>query len=705
MSSVAIVGVGAWCALGRGHQRLWEGIVSGQDGHGPTAHWWDGMPEGQLAATLSADRRRELLGAHPEVNAGLTIALAAAREALDDAGIRPQEQPGRWALLLGNGNGTLIKPRRYLDEPADDVEARLRWVRQVSIAEFTAQLAAGLGIAGPRLTVSTACASSTHAIGLGRELLLAGQVDGVLAGGVDILYRNVVEGFRNVGAMGDRRCSPFADPPGMSLGEGAGFVVLSRAPYPSLPLAYLRGQGMACDAFHATASDPSGDGMVRSINAALLDAGATTEEVGHYNAHGTGTLSNDTAETMALGAVFPPDLPVTANKAQLGHAQGAAGVLETIVAVQGLQHQIAPAVPAPGTPRKLAPAGLVSGRSRPLSHGLAVKQGAAFGGANVSLVLGLEPGAEQPTRRDVFVTSFGATGPFEAPDDELPPMRPRGRCRTLDTASQLLATAVQHALDGSRWKPRRDEVGLFVGVSGYPNRDEEGYRRDREPGESARRTASDFTRSVRNAPAGAVARQFELRGPDCTLAGGPGSDLLGVMLATMMMARRGDVNRMLIGGLDLPGELSAVNHGLTAPGSPPPRAGAACLALEAGITAGSQRPPLARVAGIGIAGPDDLASAIERALGGVRPGAVFSGSTPTPFHLDTEAQGLRAVLGEDAPAPQPIHEQPAVGYCEASHAIRAIAAAAGSLRRDPQPALVLAASRTGASLAMRLSAT
>lgn len=700
MSSVAIVGLGAWSAFGQGHGRLWDGITSGADGLTPVTSWWDKLPDGLLAATLPTHQRRQLMLLYPEVDPGFTAALEAAREAIEHAGITPHAGDLRWALLLGNGNGTLIKSEQYRAEPSQNVAARLRRVRQVSVAEFADELATALGITGPQLTVSTACASSTHAIGLGRELLLAGLVDVVLAGGVDLLHRNVIEGFQTVGAMAATRCAPFSEPPGMTVGEGAGFIVLARPSSPSCPppLAHLLGLGMACDAYHATASDPSGDGMARSMRGALKDAGVSAAEVGCYNAHGTGTLSNDTAETMALNTVFGRDLPVAANKGQLGHAQGAAGALETIVAIRGLEEQIVPAVPGTATPRKLAPAGLVCGRSRPQTHDLVVKQGAAFGGANVALVLGRQPVANPGLEREVFVTGYGTVGPFEDPQRQLTPIRPRGRCRDLDTAAQLLATAVQRTQETARWQTLRDEVGLFVGVSGFPNREEEYYRRESTGEDTTRRSASEFTRSVRNAPAGAVARQFDLRGPDCTLAEGPGAGMLAALLATAMLSRRAEPRRMLAAGLDLPGELSAVQQDLSQPGESPPRAGSACLALSAGCTDG----PLARIAGIGLAGPEQLARAIEQARGEMPPDGVFSGSMFAST-ADTELRALRAVFGA-AGVPLPRRSHTEAGTCETSQSIRAIITAIEALRGGVRQALVIAVSHTGSSLAMRLTA-
>ncbi len=705
---VVITGVGAWTPFGKGSDALWSGMVAGSDGHRPAGTLMPGLPDGMLLAALPADDRAYLQRGFPDVDPTASVALEAAREAIEHSGLPPGDR-GRWVLVLGNGNGTLISPEPRGDEDRDDTERRRR-LRKASVAELTATVARDLGIEGPRLTVSTACASSTHAIGVARELLLAGLADVAVAGGADLMHVDVVRGFWHIGAMSPGACAPFSHPQGMTMGEGAGFVVLERwddaSARSSEPMAWLQGLGMACDPYHPTASDPSGAGMARSILAAMHDAGVGPEQIGCYNAHGTGTASNDIAETMALRTAFPSGIPVTACKAQLGHAQGAAGVLETIVASIALQRQLVPAIPSFTRPRNLAPGDVVTGPGpREVAHDRTLKHSAAFGGSNVSLVLGRRAGVRRrEVPREVYVTGLGSLGPYgfdvRSLSREIERQVPRGKEKNLDTASQLLAAAIAGATEGEAGSTKVSSLGLFVGVSGHPNRSEQRYRRDQGASSRQRTSARAFSRAVRNAPAGAVARQFELHGPDCTLASGHGAGLLALALAVTILRRREDLAGMLASGLDLPGRALCDHHALHGGDGPRPSAGAACLLIE---PPGGQ--PLARVAGVGLAGPSGLASAIARALGGARPDFVLSGSDGSALARRTERAALHSVLGPRAAQNESRSIARQIGYCEASAALFAATAAAEAIRaQDAKKVLVVSTCPVAGTAALLMAA-
>lgn len=616
-SPVVITGQGAVCALGLGVDALWAELAAGRDGLRPierfstapfTTHLGGLVP---LPGTLGLDDA-------PATNALLLqYALRAAGEALAMAAL-PLTKPRRVALVLGTSRGS-----------------HLRGLHQGS-----AELALALGLAGPVLTVSTACASSTNALGVGRDLLDEGLADAVLAGGADVLTPEVFAGFHALGLLSAGKCAPFSEPAGTTLGEGAGFLVLERAEDAqargAASLACLTGYGLSGDGYHPTSPEPSGAGIARALRGTLADAGLAADEVGYVNAHGTGTDANDGAEWQALSQVFGPrPLPVSSTKSYFGHAQGAAGVLELIATLLAMQHgQVLPTLHFT-RPRRRGPVDPVAqDRPRPRAFEHAISTNSAFGGANAAVAVsrGVRPRPEL-SRRSVFVSGLGALGPFGqsieallAPADpaarRLAPFRlealvPTADARGLDPAARALTAAVALALSDARLKlsgALRERTGLFVGTTNAsPTAWEEFRGSIRERG-LVKASAPAFTRLVLNGSSGTASRLLGLRGPATTVTCGAGSGLLATVLAAIHLASRTDADRMVVAAVD---EVDlARDAGLSD--------GAAALVLTT-----LPEESAIRVAGWALAGPGCLDEAIARACGA----AVLPASSAHPPSL------------------------------------------------------------------------
>ncbi len=217
------------------------------------------------------------------------------------------------------------------------------------------EICIALGAHGPSLAVTTACASGATALGTARDLLLADRCDIALAGGAEAPCHPLPSTcFAQMGALSTRLHDPEGasrpfdtDRDGFVLAEGAGLLVLERASDArargARPHAHLSGYGASTDGYHYAAPHPEGAGITRAFNAALADAGLGTGDIGHINAHGTGTPLNDLIEGAALSRIFdghPP--PVTSTKGVTGHALGAAGAIEAALAALTLKHQSIP---------------------------------------------------------------------------------------------------------------------------------------------------------------------------------------------------------------------------------------------------------------------------------------------------------------------------------------------------------------------------
>lgn len=244
------------------------------------------------------------------------------------------------------------------------------------------------GLEGPAYAVSTACSSSAKVFGAAMRLLDADVVDAVLVGGVDTLCQLTLRGFSGLEVVSAKRCRPFcADRDGMNLGEGGALLLVERA---GDGLARLLAVGESGDAHHMSAPDPEGRGAAAAMRMALERAGLGPGDVGHVNAHGTGTVLNDRAEARAIADVLGPGAKVVATKAYTGHLLGAAGATEVGFAVLALAHGFLPrSLGAPPVDPDL-PVDVVT-ELQPCPPGVVASNSLAFGGSNCTVLLGGAP--------------------------------------------------------------------------------------------------------------------------------------------------------------------------------------------------------------------------------------------------------------------------------------------------------------------------
>jgi 3-oxoacyl-[acyl-carrier-protein] synthase II len=249
-----------------------------------------------------------------------------------------------------------------------------------------------MALGGPRHTVVTACSSGAVALAEAAELIADGVVDCAVAGGVDALTRLCFMGFNALKLLDPEPCRPFdRDRRGMSIGEGAAFVVLEAAgparARGARVYAELAGHGMTTDAHHITAPQPEGEGMARAMGAALAAAGVTPDAIGYVNAHGTATPQNDRIEARAIVRVFGPGrVLVSSSKSMIGHTMAAAGSLEAVATILALTHETVPPTANLVTPDPEVDFDCVPGIARGAAVEHAISNSFGFGGQNVTLL-------------------------------------------------------------------------------------------------------------------------------------------------------------------------------------------------------------------------------------------------------------------------------------------------------------------------------
>jgi 3-oxoacyl-[acyl-carrier-protein] synthase II len=259
------------------------------------------------------------------------------------------------------------------------------------------------GLRGPALSLATACATATDAIGQAAALIRHGGVDVMVAGGTEAaILPLTIAGFGNMGTLSTRNDDPSAasrpfdrDRDGFVMGEGAGIVVLEALEHAQARGATVYGEllgyGATADAYHISSPAEDGEGAVRAMRAALADAGLPPEAIGYINAHGTSTPLNDRSETAAIKTAFGPHaatLPVSSTKSAHGHLLGAAGGLEAIITLRALATGVLPPTINYTTPDPDCDLDVVPNAPRAAEIQAAMSNSFGFGGHNAVLIFG-----------------------------------------------------------------------------------------------------------------------------------------------------------------------------------------------------------------------------------------------------------------------------------------------------------------------------
>ncbi len=199
------------------------------------------------------------------------------------------------------------------------------------------------GLRGPSVTVATACSSSAKVFAQAARLIEAGVIDAALVGGVDTLCGSVLFGFNSLQVVAPEPCQPFdARRVGLSLGEAGGFALVQRTAAAPDAAVWLYGYGESSDAHHMSSPHPQGLGAQLAMRGALQRAGVEPAAVGYLNLHGTATPANDSVEAAAVAAIFPDTLHASSTKAWTGHTLGAAGIVESVIALLALRDGLLP---------------------------------------------------------------------------------------------------------------------------------------------------------------------------------------------------------------------------------------------------------------------------------------------------------------------------------------------------------------------------
>jgi 3-oxoacyl-[acyl-carrier-protein] synthase-1 len=309
------------------------------------------------------------------------------------ARVRSRLGPARVGVFLGSSTSGILETElgyRALDPVSGALPASFRYAGSHNMFSVAAFVRAVLALEGPAAVISTACSSSAKVFGAAARLIELGLIDAAVVGGVDSLCLTTLYGFHSLQLTAPRPCRPFsADRDGISIGEAAAFALLEKTS--GAGGTALLGVGESNDGYHLSSPHPEGLGARLAMQAALDSAALAPAAIDYVNLHGTGTPSNDSAESLAVAAVVGRQVPSSSTKGATGHALGAAGALEAVISVLAIERAL---MPGGVNTREVDPAlpvnYLTQSRAAPLAHVLSNSFG--FGGSNCSLVFGRVPG-------------------------------------------------------------------------------------------------------------------------------------------------------------------------------------------------------------------------------------------------------------------------------------------------------------------------
>ncbi|HEX5597843.1 MAG TPA: beta-ketoacyl-ACP synthase II [Micromonosporaceae bacterium] len=399
---VVVTGLGATTPLGGDVASTWDAMLAGRSGVGPLTQEW--------AATLPVKIGAELLVDPSEViervklrrlDRSEAIALIAGRQAWADAALADTGlDPERLAVSVGSGIGgaqTLLAQDDIL-EASGPRRVSPHTVPMLMPNGPAAWVGLDLGARAGVHSVASACATGAEAIALGLDIIRSGRADVVVAGGTEaVIHPLPIAGFASMRAMSTRNDEPEkASRPwdkgrdGFVLGEGSAVLVLERADHAAARgarvYARLAGAGITSDAYDMVQPHPDGEGAIRAINKAIVDAGIAKTDITHVNAHATSTPVGDMTEIAAVRATLGDHPVLTATKSMSGHLLGAAGALESIAAILAIRDSVVPPTINLDDPDDGLDLDVAAHKARQMDIPAVLNNSFGFGGHNVALI-------------------------------------------------------------------------------------------------------------------------------------------------------------------------------------------------------------------------------------------------------------------------------------------------------------------------------
>ena len=404
---VVITGLGLVTPLGIGVDETWTALCKGQSGISEITRFDASGFDTKIAGEVKNFHPKDFLSKKEAKRTQLFIAyaVAASRMALEDSGLTIDEtNENRVGVLTGCGLGGL----HLLEQTTVVLQKKgPKRVTPFFIPMMIGNMAPGmisiyLGAKGPNSSISTACASGTHAVGDAFKIIKRGAADAMITGGVEsVITPMCIAGFNAMKALSvrndppEKASRPFdRDRDGFVIGEGCGILILETLEAAlergARIYAEICGYGMSGDGFHMAAPAPEGEGAARCMAEALTDSEMPLEKIDYINAHGTSTQLNDVYETRAIKSVFKEkasSIAISSTKSMTGHLLGAAGGIETVFTALTISEGIIPPTINLDHPDEECDLDYVPNKARKMDVKTAMTNSFGFGGTNATLIL------------------------------------------------------------------------------------------------------------------------------------------------------------------------------------------------------------------------------------------------------------------------------------------------------------------------------
>lgn len=404
---VVVTGLGCVSPVGNTAAETWEALIVGKSGAAPITHFDASRHKTRFAAEVKGFDGPALFGAREarKMDRFAQFATAAALEALEQAEFTVNESNrDRVGVLIGSGIGGIITLLQEVDTLRERGPDRVSpFLVPMMISDSAAgMIAIRVGARGPNMSLATACATGTNALGEAAEMIRRGAADVMIAGAAEAAIVPVsMAGMNVMGALSTRNDEPARasrpfdkDRDGFLMGEGGAILILEALEHAQARGAKIicefSGYGASDDAYHISAPAENGAGAALSMQLAIKDAGLSVTDIGYINAHGTSTSLNDKSETAAIKTIFGEQaykIPVSSTKSMTGHLLGASGALEAVVCAKVISENLLPPTINYETPDPECDLDYVPNQARPAAPKHVMSNSFGFGGHNATLIL------------------------------------------------------------------------------------------------------------------------------------------------------------------------------------------------------------------------------------------------------------------------------------------------------------------------------
>lgn len=414
-----VTGLGLINAIGNDVNECWTNALAGKTGIDVVKS----VNADECYANLGAEVECADLDKYQGVDRATKLCLKASEEAFADAAIDiTKEDSSRFGVVMGSCVGGVVSIENYVVNGQNTED-----IRKMAISSIANHVANRVGAGGVITNVGNACAAGTIPIAYACELIRAGVADMFIVGGADAFASVPFAGFTALHALSEQPCSPFNHCNGITLGEGAGAIVVESYEHAQKRNAKIYcdvlAAGISSDAHHITAPREDGVGQMYAIRTAIAKSGVDAKEIGYVNAHGTGTGKNDNAEFLSLHTIFDEtndNLSVSSTKSMVGHCLGAAGAIEAVYAIKALtENKIPPTIGYSDEDltvlaEKAGKIDFMPNTMKEKELNYVMSNSFAFGGSNASIIFGKQPGDVKETENDdpVYITGFGIVSPI-----------------------------------------------------------------------------------------------------------------------------------------------------------------------------------------------------------------------------------------------------------------------------------------------------